>query len=156
MRISILSVFKPIALSIAAIAMMGLGQGVAKADEVTIIGSSTGVVSASLVPQLTFVGNSFDATTFLEIGALSGDNRLGRFTLAMAPGQLLAGTFVLNVSFVAPTGISGGQNTTYTATISGSVSPTQDNGGVNIFFNQPPTAPSSSSAAAARPARSPW
>jgi len=137
MRISILSVLKPIALSIAAIAMIGLGQSVARADEVTVIGSSTGVVTG--VPQLTFAGNSFDATTALGLGALSGVNRLGTFALAMAPLQPLAGTFALHVSFVAPTGISGGQDTTYTATISGSVSPNLDQGGVNVVFNQPPS-----------------
>jgi hypothetical protein len=136
MRISITSVFKPIALSIAAIAMMSLGHGLAKADEVTVVGTSTGVVSG--VSQLTFAGNSFDAMTALGIGALSGVNRLGTFTLAMDTLQPVAGTFALHVSFVAPTGISGGQNTTYTATISGSVSPNLDQGGVNIVFNQPP------------------
>ncbi len=136
MRNSILSVFKPIALSIAAIAIMGLGHGLAKADEVTVTGSSTGVVTG--VPQLTFAGNSFDSTTALGIGALSGVNRLGTFTLAMDTLQPVAGTFALHVSFTAPAGINGGQNTTYTAVLSGSVSPNLDQGGVSIVFNQPP------------------
>ncbi|MGI8836979.1 MAG: PEP-CTERM sorting domain-containing protein [Pyrinomonadaceae bacterium] len=137
MGTSILSIFKTIALGIAVVAIIGLSQGVAKADEVTVIGSSTGTVSG--VPQLTFVGNAFDATTFFGIGALSGVNRLGTFTLATTtPGGLVSGTFTLNITFTAPTGIVGGQATTYTATITGSVSPTVDTGGVNVIFNTPP------------------
>jgi hypothetical protein len=135
MGISILSVFKTMALGIAVIAIMALGQGVAKADEVTVAGSSTGVVT--LVPQLTFAGNTFDATTALGIGALSGVNRLGTFTLATGTTQLVNGTFTLDIVFTAPAGINGGQNTTYTATISGSISPVQDQGGVDVHFNQP-------------------
>src|SRR5206468_504601 len=51
--------------------------------------------------------------------------------------QALSGTFTLNVTFTAPTGINGGQGTTYTATITGSVSPNIDQGGVNVHFASP-------------------
>ena len=54
-----------------------------------------------------------------------------------APTQSLAGTFTLNITFTAPTGITGGQGTTYTATITGTVSPNLDQGGVNVHFNSP-------------------
>lgn len=137
MGTSILTILKTITLSIAVVAIMALGQSVAKADEVTVTGSSTGLVTG--VPQLTFAGNSFNATTALGIGALSGVNRLGTFSLALDSTQLVAGTFTLNISFTAPAGINGGQSTTYTATISGSVSPVQDQGGVNVNFTQPAT-----------------
>ena len=117
---------------------MAIGQGVAKADEVTVSGSSTGVVSG--VPELTFAGNnSFSATTFLGIGAFSGSNRLGTFSLATSPGRAVAGDFTLNITFTAPTGINGGQSTSYLATITGSVSPVVDQGGVAIHFTQPVT-----------------
>jgi hypothetical protein len=92
------------------------------------------------IPQLTFSGNAlFNSTTALGIGALSGTNRLGTFSLALSPTQMVAGSFTLNITFTAPPGITGGQSTTYSALISGSVSPNLDQGGVNITFSQPST-----------------
>lgn len=126
---------KTIFLGIALLALLTLGQGVARADEVTVSGTTTGIVTG--VPQLTFAGNAFTATTALGIGSFSGANRFGTFTLATAPQQALAGNFTLNVTFTVPTGIAGGQGTTFTATISGSVSPNINQGGVDIIFNNP-------------------
>jgi len=124
-------------MALALIGMLVLAQGQARADEVTIAGSTTGAITG--VPQLTFTGNNFFTnTTFLGIGALSGANNLGTFALSTAPGQLVAGTFTLNITFTSPTGINGGQGTTYVATITGSVSPIVNNGGVNINFNNNP------------------
>jgi hypothetical protein len=130
------SIFKPILLSTVAIAAITFSHGVAKAGEVTISGSTSGIVTG--VPQLTFVGNpSFTGTTALGVGSLSGLNSLGTFTLATNPTAIPAnGTFNLMITFTAPAGISGGQASTYTANIAGSVS-TMNNGGVNIVFNQP-------------------
>lgn len=109
----------------------------ARADEVTITGSTTGTVTG--VPQLTFTGNAnFTGTTALGIGSLSGPNSLGSFFLSTAPTQLISGSFTLNVTFTVPTGISGGQGTTYTASITGSVSPNINQGGVTIDFNNTP------------------
>lgn len=107
----------------------------ARADEVTISGSTTGTVTG--VPQLTFTGNNFTGTTALGVGALSGSNSLGSFFLNTAPTQALGGSFTLNVTFTMPTGITGGQGTSYTATITGSVSPNIDQGGVLVHFNNP-------------------
>ncbi len=126
---------KTLALAVAIIAIFTLSQGVARADEVTVAGSSNGVITG--VPPLTFVGNTFSGTTALGIGSLSGLNSLGSFTLATSPLQPLSGTFTLNITFTAPTGIAGGQGTTYTAEITGSVSPTKDVGGANIHFLNP-------------------
>lgn len=124
-----------IALTIAGVMIMTQGQ--ARADEVTIAGSTTGVITG--VPQLSFTGNnSFTNTTFLGIGALSGANNLGTFSLSTAPGTLVAGSFTLNVTFTSPTAISGGQGTTYTASITGSVAPVANNGGVSINFDNTP------------------
>ncbi|PYS83576.1 MAG: hypothetical protein DMF67_08680 [Acidobacteria bacterium] len=131
----ILSMVKPLALSIFAIALFTLAQGEARADEVTISGSTTGTVTG--VPQLTFAGNTFTGTTALGVGSLSGVNRLGTFTLQTGTLQAVAGSFSLNVTFTAPAGINGGSNTTYTATITGSVSPNVNQGGVNIHFANP-------------------
>jgi len=131
------TLLKSFAIAIALLSVMLLGQSQARADEVTISGFTTGAVTG--VPQLTFTGNSsFTNTTFLGIGALSGANNLGTFFLSTAPGQLVSGSFTLNVTFTSPTGINGGQGATYTASITGSVSPNIDQGGVNIDFNNAP------------------
>lgn len=131
----ILAMVKPLALGLFAIAFFALGQGQARADEVTISGSTTGSVIG--VPQLTFEGNTFTGTTALGVGSLSDVNRLGTFTLNTDTLQPLAGSFTLNVTFTAPAGIVGGQGTTYTATITGSVSPNINQGGVTIHFDNP-------------------
>jgi len=114
---------------------VALAHTEARADEVTISGSTTGVVTG--VPQLTFAGNSFTGTTALGFGALSGSNNLGTFTLNTGPLQAVAGTFTLNVNFTVPTGINGGQGSSFTAQITGSVSPNVNQGGVLVHFNTP-------------------
>ena len=131
----ILAMVKPLALGLFAIAFFALGQGQARADEVTISGTTTGTVIG--VPQLTFEGNTFTGTTALGVGSLSDVNRLGTFTLSTDTLQPLAGSFTLNVTFTAPAGIAGGQGTTYTATITGSVSPNINQGGATIHFDNP-------------------
>jgi len=121
---------------LAALVLVGATYGTSRADEVTVSVSTTGSVTG--VPQLTFSGAEFfTGTTALGIGSLSGANSLGSFFLSTAPTQLLSGSFTLNVTFTAPTGISGGQGATYTAIIIGSVSPNINQGGVNIHFNNP-------------------
>jgi len=136
MKSTLTMMAKSLALMIAALAFLTFGQGTARADEVTVTGSTTGVVSG--VPQLTFTGNAnFNSTTALGIGSFSGPNSLGSFFLNTSPTQLVSGSFTLNVTFTVPSGINGGQGTTYTATIQGSVSPNVNQGGVNITFTNP-------------------
>lgn len=125
---------KSLVLALVTIAVLTLSEGVARADEVTLAGSTFGAVTG--VPQLTFTGNSnFNGTTALGIGSLSGPNSLGSFFLSTDATQLVAGTFTLNLTFTSPTGIAGGQGATYTAIIQGSVSPNINQGGVNIDFD---------------------
>lgn len=136
MKTAISGLFKSVLLGFAVLAILGASHSIAKADEVTITGSTTGAITG--VPQLTFTGNSsFTGTTFLGIGSLSGANNLGTFFLSTAPGTSVAGAFTLNITFTAPSGINGGQGTTYTATIQGSVSPNINQGGVNVHFSNP-------------------
>lgn len=117
------------------LAIFGVSAGVARADEVTINGSTTG---ASTVGQLTFTGSQFfTGTTVLGFGSLSGPNHLGTFTLFPDATQLVGGIFSLDIVFTSPTGINGGQAASYLATIVGSVSPVANNGGVNIHFTNP-------------------
>jgi hypothetical protein len=137
MKTQLTMLAKSLALAVAAIAVFTLSEGVARADEVTLSGFTTGAVTG--VPQLTFAGNSnFTGTTAFGVGSLSGANNLGTFFLSTSPGQVVAGSFTLNITFTAPTGINGGQGATYTATIQGSVSPNANQGGVNIDFNNTP------------------
>lgn len=132
-----ITLLKALSIALTFAGILILAQGQARADEVTIAGSTTGAITG--VPQLSFTGNnSFTNTTFLGIGALSGANNLGTFFLNTAPGALVAGSFTLNITFTSPTGINGGQGTTYTATINGSVSPNVNQGGVNINFDNTP------------------
>jgi PEP-CTERM motif len=135
MRTHFTALLKSLSLGIALIALLTFSQGVARADEVTVSGSTTGNVTG--VSQLTFAGNNFTGTTALGVGSLSGDNRLGTFSLSTAPLQGVAGNFTLNVTFTVPSSIDGGQGATYTATIQGSVSPNVGQGGVNITFANP-------------------
>jgi hypothetical protein len=135
MRTHFTALLKTLSLGIALIALLTLSQGVARADEVTVAGSTTGSVVG--VSQLTFAGNAFTGTTALGVGSLSGTNRLGTFSLSTAPLQAVAGNFTLNVTFTVPSGIAGGQGTSYTATITGSVSPNVGQGGVDVVFNNP-------------------
>ncbi|HWS56024.1 MAG TPA: PEP-CTERM sorting domain-containing protein [Pyrinomonadaceae bacterium] len=124
-------------LCLVAFAFLAVAGAEARADEVTITGSTTGIVSG--VPQLTFAGNNnFTGTTALGVGSLSGSNSLGSFFLNTAPTQALNGSFTLNVTFTVPSGIAGGQGATYTATITGSVSPNLDQGGVTVDFDNTP------------------
>jgi hypothetical protein len=135
MRTHFTALLKSISLGIALVAMMTLTQGVARADEVTVTGSTTG---SSTVPQLQFAGNlNFTGGTQFGIGAFTGPNSLGTFFLQTSPAQLVAGTFTLNVTFSVPSGIVGGQATSYNATIVGSVSPNINIGGVDIDFTNP-------------------
>ena len=122
------------ALAVALLVILGATHSSARADEVTISGSTAGATS---VPFLGFTGNQFTGTTALGIGSLSGANNLGQLSLATAPLELIGGIFQLNITFTAPTGIAGGQGTNYIATVLGSVSPNVDQGGVNIHFQNP-------------------
>lgn len=136
MGTSIFSLVKTITMVIAVVVVMALSHSAAKADEVTVSGNTTGSVIG--IPQLTFAGNpAFTGTTALGVGALSGTNRLGIFTLATNPTPIAAnGTFNLQITFTAPPGIAGGQNTSFTANITGSIS-TLNNGGLAVTFTQP-------------------
>jgi hypothetical protein len=137
MKSRIKTLLKSLSIVLTLAGVLAFSQGQARADEVTITGSTTGVITG--VPQLSFTGNNnFTTTTFLGVTSLSGANNLGTFALGAAPGTLVAGTFTLNVTFLGPGGINGGQGATYTAAISGSVSPIANNGGINIDFNNTP------------------
>jgi hypothetical protein len=130
------TMFKPLAMSIALVAIFGAGQ-IAKADPVTVSGTSSGTVTGTAASFLTFTGNAFTATTAGGVGSFSGADRIGTFVLASSVGETpVSGNFTLNLTFTAPSGIEGGQETTYTAVVSGTIS-TPNVGGVSIVFDNP-------------------
>ena len=135
MRTNLTMIAKSLAFAVAMTAFLTLTQGVARADEVTVSGTTTGMVFG--VPQLTFTGNNFIGTTALGVGSLSGVNSLGTFLLNTGDLQSISGQFLLFITFNDPSGIRGGQNSHFLATIVGSVSPNIDQGGVNVHFADP-------------------
>jgi hypothetical protein len=160
MRNSILSVFKPIALSLAAISIVALGHGVANADEVFISGYANGCFNCNPPPVpntsatqtatllgLTYVNSTFSGTTAAGFRGLGGNpiapptqnvNNLGAFSLAISPATYTGNTFTLRVTFTAPEGINGSNSTLFSATLLGTVTSEPDSGGVMIDFNNTP------------------
>ncbi|HZH31600.1 MAG TPA: PEP-CTERM sorting domain-containing protein [Pyrinomonadaceae bacterium] len=127
---------KPFAMSIALLAIFGAAQ-VVKADPVTVTGTSSGTVTGTAASFLSFTGNNFTATTAGGVGSFSGADRIGTFILSSAVGETpVNGTFTLNLTFTSPSGIEGGQATTFTATVSGTIS-TPNVGGISIVFDNP-------------------
>ena len=130
------SMLKPFAMSIALLAIFSAAQ-IAKADPVTVSGTSSGSVTGTAAQFLTFQGNNFTATTAGGVGSFSGTDRIGTFVLASTAGETpVSGTFTLNLTFTTPSGVNGGQATTFTATVSGTIS-TPNVGGINIVFDNP-------------------
>ena len=134
MTISFNKILRGVAFSIALLVIIGASHAAARADEVTLTGSTTFLNS---VPNLTFTGNSFTGTTALGIGSLSGANSLGTFALGTGPLSAIGGAFQLDILFTSPTGINGGQGASYLASIVGTISPNIDQGGVNVHFLNP-------------------
>ena len=150
MRISLTSILRPTVLGLAAIAVIGLGQTVTKADEVHISGSTAGCFGAGCIPgasatvgSLMYVNSTFSGTTasgFLGVGANASTpnvDNLGSMTVTPSAFNYTGQTFTLQVTFTAPQGINGSNQATFTATLTGTVTGTQQ-GGVFIDFNNTP------------------
>jgi len=149
MRISPPSILRPVILSLAAIAVLGLGHSVAKADEVLLTGSTAGCFGAACAPGatatvlgLTYNNSTFNGTTaggFLGLNTAASTpnvDNLGSFTLSTTPNTYNT-PFTLQVTFTAPQGINGSNIATFTATVTGMVI-NDTTGGVFIDFNNTP------------------
>ena len=135
MTISFTKILRGVAFSMALLVIVGASHTAARADEVTLTGSTIGANTAA---GLNFTGsNFFTGTTALGFGSLSGANSLGTFFLNTGPLSVTGGIFQLDITFTAPTGILGGQGATYVATVVGTISPNIDQGGVNVDFLNP-------------------
>jgi hypothetical protein len=147
---TLLSTFKPLALGLAVIAIMSLSQSAAKADEVFLSGLTNGCFGAACAPGasattggLTYSNATFAGTTaggFLGLNTSpnpgSNVDNLGSFTLSTAP-QSYNTSFTLQVTFTAPQGITGSNQATFTATVTGQVI-NDTTGGVFVDFNNTP------------------
>jgi len=147
----ILAMVKPLALGILAIAFLALSAGEARADEVFIAGGTNGCFGAGCTPgaSATFLGMTYSNATFAGTTAggfrgLGGNanpgsnfNNLGSFSLSTAPNVYNGQTFTLQVTFTAPQGISGSNQATFTANITGTVR-SDNQGGVFIDFDNTP------------------
>jgi PEP-CTERM motif len=145
-----ISTLKPIVLSIVAIAVIGLGQGVVKADEVFISGFTNGCFGTACAPGasatflgLTYSNSTFSGTTAGGFRGLGGNpnpganvNNLGSISLSTAANSFNS-TFTLQVTFTAPQGISGSSSAIFVANVTGQVI-NNDTGGVFIDFNNTP------------------
>jgi hypothetical protein len=138
-----------------------LGAQAARADEVIIAGTTAGSFTNALSQNtgatlmgLSFINSSFNLTTAAGVATLNGSpatpsagtnlNNLGSFYLAVpavGTSDLYTGaTFALNITFNAPTDITGGQQHTFTAMLTGAVvrTVTATSAGVSLDFDNTP------------------
>jgi hypothetical protein len=146
----ILAMVKPLVLGIFAVAIIGLAQSEARADEVFIAGFTNGCFGAGCtpgasasIPGLSYSNSTFSGTTANGFRGLGGNanpganvNNLGSFTLSTAPNTFNT-SFTLQVTFTAPQGINGSNTTTFTALVTGTVR-AADDGGILIDFDNTP------------------
>jgi hypothetical protein len=156
---NLMSLIKPVAISLVAVAIMVFAQGAAKADEVFLAGYTNGCFGAACVAPntsatqtaslggLTYVNATFSGTTAAGFRGLGGNpiapptqnvNNLGAFSLATTPFTYTGNTFTLRVTFTAPEGIAGGGSSLFTATLTGTVTSDPNSGGVMVDFNNTP------------------
>ncbi len=108
---------KSLALSIATVALLVVGQSAARADELRLVGGTTGLFNtqppSSTLGGLTYSRATIDGTTnggILRLDAaprLPNVNNLGSFTLIGDPTEF-NGAFILTVQFDAPGGFLEG------------------------------------------------
>jgi hypothetical protein len=156
----LLATAKPLALTLLAVAFIGLSGGEVRADEVFISGYTNGCFNCNPPPVpntsatqtaslggLTYVNATFSGTTAAGFRGLGGNpiappaqnvNNLGAFSLATTPFTYTGNTFSLRVTFTAPEGIAGGGSTLFTAVLTGTVTSDPNSGGVRLDFDNTP------------------
>ncbi|HZB44883.1 MAG TPA: PEP-CTERM sorting domain-containing protein [Pyrinomonadaceae bacterium] len=151
MKSIVVTAGKSLVFSLAAFTLLALCQQEVRADEVHISGSTAGCFGAGCTPgasatvgALVYSNSTFSGTTangFLGVGANAnpGSNvdNLGSMTVSPSLFNYNGQTFTLQVTFVAPQGINGSNQATFTATLTGTVAGTQE-GGVFFDFNNTP------------------
>jgi PEP-CTERM motif-containing protein len=141
---------RAICLLVAVFTFLTIAGGSARADEVTISGFTRGCFGAACTPGnsasisgMVYSDSTFSGTTANGFRGLGGNpnpganvNNLGSFSLSTAPNNFNT-TFLLQVTFTAPQGISGGGTTNFIAFVTGTVR-AADDGGVFVDFNNTP------------------
>jgi hypothetical protein len=149
-RVNVTRVLKSLSIVIVFAAVLALGQGVARADEVLIAGFTNGCFGAGCFAGasatsggLVFSNATFTGTTANGFRGIGGNpnpganfNNLGSISLSTAP-QSYNTPFTLQVTFTAPQGISGSNTAVFTATITGTVR-SDNTGGVFVDFDTTP------------------
>jgi len=150
MKINLRTTVKSLFLCLLALAFVAIAQGTARADEVFVAGFTNGCFGVACAPGttatsggLTYSNATFFGTTANGFRGLGGNpnpgsnfNNLGSLSLSTAP-QSYNTPFTLQVTFTAPQGITGSNQTTFTATITGTVR-SDNTGGVFVDFNNTP------------------
>jgi hypothetical protein len=142
------NIAKILIISAASTAFLGI-SGVASADEVRLTGSTEGRFNAGAYGTndsllgLKFSSSTFDNTTVSGQLDFGGDptpgsnfNNLGSFTLDSVNNVYDGNHFDLRVMFSAPATIVGGTTTTFSTTLTGTVS--NNLGGVFVDFDNTP------------------
>ncbi|HLL71423.1 MAG TPA: PEP-CTERM sorting domain-containing protein [Pyrinomonadaceae bacterium] len=150
---------KKILCAVGLLCFVALAPNIARADEVTFAGTTSGSFTSlggtqtgATLMGLSYINSSFNATTVGGNRTLNGAaaspggtnfNNLGSFYIAPPSDPTInnynGSAFTLTINFDAPTGITGGQTATYTAALSGiveRVGPTQSYS-VNVRFDNP-------------------
>lgn len=125
-----------IALSAVAVFAFAFSPSTARADEITLAGTTSGIFTGSgtnILNGMAFTGGTFNGVTSGGMAALN----LGSFYLNPVTNIGYSGNFILDVTFTNPTGISGSNSTSYTAQVQGNVS--LGTGGVWVFNFLPPS-----------------
>ncbi len=150
------SIFRKLCLSLFAVVVLSVASGSAMADEVTFTGYTNGCFNCASTPNtsvlqtasifaLTYTNAQFNDTSVGSNVAFGGNptsgvqnvNNFGSFTVASSLANYTGNTFTLQVSFLAPTGITGGPSQVFSATLTGAAN-TNGNGGVLIDFDNTP------------------
>jgi len=147
---SIARILKSLSLAIAFAAVLTLGQGVARADEVFIAGFTNGCFGLGCTPGasataggLTYSNATFAGTTANGFRGLGGNanpgsnlNNLGSISLSTSAQNYLI-PFTLQMTFTAPQGMNGSNSSSFIANVTGSVR-SDNTGGVFIDFDNTP------------------
>ena len=143
-------ILKSLSIVIVFTAVVTLGHGVARADEIFIAGFTNGCFGAgcfagasATTGGLVFSNSTFSGTTANGFRGIGGNpnpgsnfNNLGSISLSTAPNSYNT-PFSLQVTFTAPQGINGSNMAVFTATITGSVR-SDNTGGVFVDFDNTP------------------
>ena len=148
--IKVTRILKAFSLAVVFGAVLTLGHGVARADEVFIGGFTNGCFGIACAPGasatsggMTYSNSTFSGTTANGFRALGGNanpganfNNLGSMSLSTAP-QSYNTPFTLQITFTAPQGITGSNQAVFTALVVGTVR-SDNTGGVFVDFDNTP------------------